>query len=202
MKKEIKSYQKNKLINNTIIVPVLYVPKTRELTFSRTFPVYHARKGEATCFVEKFWTAVQDDYDGYVVNPFKGLETEHSSFCRANFEPKYHTIRAGKKWQVGDIIKPMVWAGKPYHKTKDGLWKIQFAPNTVVQQVYDFETNKDGAMFINGNRLYYYGDLSKNDGLSPKDFLAWFQIKYDEKHTNKPFSGQIICWADKTKVNY
>lgn len=31
---------------------------SKVITFSRTFPAYHPRKGEPTYFVEKFWTSI------------------------------------------------------------------------------------------------------------------------------------------------
>ena len=109
------------------------------------------------------------------------------------FDPKLHTIRQGKKHKVGDRIKPMVWAGRPYNKTVEGLWKIQFAPPLELVEVYDFEL-KDGLFFIN-NELYAYNSsiealdkLAMNDGLFQGDLLEWFRYPKD-------FSGQIICWG-------
>lgn len=168
----------------------------REVTFSRTYPAYHPRKGEPTDFVDKIWKCLYDENRLYGVFEYQEEYDEHFGFeqCKNvhQFMPKLHTIRAGKKYKEGDFIKPMVWAEKPYRKTQTGLWKLQIAPEIQLKKVYDFELNKF-EFILNGCIL----DLSKlttlanNDGLTVDDFECWFNVK--------EFSGQVLCWSDNVR---
>lgn len=74
---------------------------SKVITFSRTFPAYHPKAGQPTYFVEKFWESIY----------LEKSDSEWLSACkRFNFNvglhgiysPKHHTIRAGKRWKVGD----------------------------------------------------------------------------------------------------
>ncbi len=135
----------------------------RVITFSKYFPAYHLKKGQETFFVEKFLSG-----------------------------DKKHTIRAGSRWNTGDIFSPRYWTGKPYNSKQE-----QFAPDTEILKVYSFEIN-EGCFMIN-NELYAYSSsvelldkLAENDGLSQIELLEWFRYPKD-------FKGQIICWRE---VNY
>ena len=104
-----------------------------------------------------------------------------------NSTPKFHTIRSGNRWKVGDKFSPRVWSCKPYRSKQ-----IVIAPDIEIKQTWSFEIeNKD--IFIDYN-LYSGAEnlIAKNDGLETNDFLNWF--KYP-----KPFSGQIISWDEKIK---
>lgn len=186
---------------------------SRILTFSRTFPAYHPRKGEPTFFVEAILTQLEIDYTSY--NYFDWLVKNNSeidsSFLenfmdsfKQNIQPKSHTIRNhAKPIKVSEFINPKCWAGKPYNKTKEGYWQIKFAPDIEVKKTWDFEIEVDddytcflidnkpfcemnSKMTTNTGQLDY---LAKNDGLNTLDLLYWF------KHPS-PFSAQIICWND------
>jgi hypothetical protein len=155
---------------------------SRVITFSRQFPSYHPKKGQPTYFVEK------------VCRGIHSWSKEAKEICDldvwASCIPKNHTIRAGKRWKVGDKFSPRVWSGKPYNSKQ-----IIIAPDIEIKKVWDFEI-KDGLFFI-GEDLYAYNSsvelldkLAENDGLNQIDLLNWF--KYP-----KEFSGQIISWNDK-----
>ncbi len=60
--------------------------------FSTVFPSYHYRVGESTYFVEKIRTGIQDDYFFELPNGTIAL-------------PKFHTIRAGKRFEVGEKLE-------------------------------------------------------------------------------------------------
>ena len=125
------------------------------------------------------------------------LPVEYLNFIRFDNEdifPKYTTIRAGSKWQPGDIILPVAWL-LPGGRFVKGNKRVQFADEFPVVKTWDFEIKILGMAFINNKRIYpdFLIEVAKNDGLNYPDFLAWF--KYP-----KPFKGQIICWSDK--VNY
>lgn len=165
---------------------------SRVITFSRVFPSYHPRKGEPTYFVEQI---------------IKGLPYSlHDDSAWGNIElctklvlaidkwkdlgRKYHTIRAGHRFKVGDKFSPRVWSGKPYASKQ-----IQFAPDIEVRKVYSFSIGL-AAIYIDQQRWIdkvFIGKVAGNDGLELQDFLDWFQYP-------KPFDGQVICWNEN--INY
>lgn len=151
------------------------------ITFSRTFPAYHPKKGQPTYFVEKFYKSIGiKNYDEErVFNPRLYVN---------EVEPKHHTIRAGNRWKVGDKFSPRVWSGKPY-KSK----QIIISEDVEIKQIWDFQKDLiSDKWYLNGIEMSSLSriDLAINDGLMYKDLLFWF---------NKPFSGQIICWNHEIK---
>jgi len=158
------------------------------ITFSRTYPSYHPRAGEPTYFVEKIlnslgYTKSKSDLlpsVADIVNDFMLLDGE---------QKKWHTIRAGHRFKVGDKFSPRVWSGKPYRSKM-----IQFAPDIEVKKTWNIIIYEDGCISIDGV-LYAYtssidprNELAKNDGLDLDDFEGWFPGSFD---------GQIICWNEK-----
>jgi hypothetical protein len=122
-----------------------------------------------------------------------------------DIDPKSHTIRAHKKpLKVGELINPKCWAGRPYNKTKEGYWKIKFAPDIEVKKQWDFEVKTDidySLVTIDDWNFYEENEhfvvngqafetLAKNDGLSLPDLKAWF--KWPEPSGEM----QIICWNE------
>src|SRR5690606_32324000 len=123
---------------------------SRVITFSRTFPAYHPRKGEPTYFVEQIQNCLCSMnlplYDKTVDPPLSFL----NSLTNENVGHKHHTIRAGHRWKAGDWFSPRVWSGKPYNSKQ-----IQFAPDIQIKKVWDLTINHDGLFVINGE-LYAY----------------------------------------------
>jgi hypothetical protein len=165
------------------------------ITFSRTYPSYHPKAGQPTYFVEKVWSAF-DKLGLPKLNSISEDLVPDSILSRLeDFQPKYHTIRAGHRWKAGDWFSPRVWSGKPYASKQ-----IQFAPDIQIKKVWRFNT--DGCDFFINDRLVAYSsspnelfltELATNDGLSEDDLLAWFQYPTE-------FDGQIICWNES--INY
>lgn len=174
---------------------------SKVITFSQTFPKGHPREGDPTFFVEKFWNAIKDEYptmdilklnepemDQKVKDFLASIPEEYAS--KGN---KSHTVRAGHRWNVGDMFSPRVWSGVPYNSPQ-----IKIGPDIEVKKVWNFKV-KDKAIFINEKRMTTTNVISviekvaMNDGLSFSQFLAWFKYPKD-------FDGQIICWKDS--VNY
>lgn len=166
----------------------------RVITFSRFFPSYHPKAGQPTYFVEKFWCSLFSEVPQQYREPFENYKnpTESILWSYRMHGRKYHTIREGSRWKVGDKFSPRVWSGRPYNSKQ-----VIIAPDTEVKKVWDFRML--GGMFaINGivktgeteghHELLEF--IAKNDGLSKDDLLKWFQFP-------KPFTGQIICWNDK-----
>jgi hypothetical protein len=175
------------------------------ITYSRQFPATHPRKGEPTGFVEKIW-------DGLI----ELGEISLSKCCELSREtgigdvtihqlkktlpqPKWHTIRAGHRWKVGDWFSPRVWSGKPYASKQ-----VEFAPPIQIKKIWDFDIRRD-YIFINRKcfgRFHPFNvflwELAKNDGLTQIEMIQWFSIH--PKTENLSFSGQILCWNES--VNY
>lgn len=177
------------------------------ITFSRTFPAKHPKAGQPTYFVEKIWKGLWDreksshhpaypqwqHYDQAF--PCIGDEKENIHV----HQPKHHTIRAGKRWKVGDQFSPRVWSGKPYRSKQ-----VEFAPAITIEKIWEFGISKDDYFLrdeagvirsIGFNKL---GEIAMNDGLERDDFEAWFAI-HPKKGENY-FTGQILSWSDK--INY
>jgi len=179
---------------------------SKVLTFSRTFPAYHPKKGQPTHFVEKIWKFLHDNtefpygsgdiidaYDKAFPIVFNLEENIH------NHKPKGHTVRSGHRWKVGDKFSPRVWSGKPYQSKQ-----IIIAPDIEVKKVWDFEMKPSNFIdecrfFINGNEIVFHGlfdRVAQNDGLNRLEFAHWFCGPDLMSNKRKPFSGQIICWDD------
>lgn len=177
----------------------------RVITFSRFFPAKHPKAGDPTCFVEKIYSAVGVGGD-YLHIPIPEVDNFLYKHDENFFDPKWHTIRAGKRWKVGDKFSARVWSGKPYASKQ-----IEFA-QIEIKKVFDFEMDPCGVFSING---YYFPSkdidyltsdqlmefiesederLANNDGLSAYDFHQWF--KCHPKKKDEGFSGQILCWSE------
>jgi hypothetical protein len=166
------------------------------LTVSRTFPKGHFREGELTFFVEKICRSV-DLIRGDVVHLIE-------SFMYANCYPKYHTIRAGQRWKIGDDISLRFWSGPPYRSKQVEFLKLKVV-NIWNIQIFQNETEWD--FFINGTKRgstawkHNYHEniidtLASNDGLRTSELLSWFK----PKKIPFQFAGQIITWSKD--INY
>lgn len=170
---------------------------SRVVTFSRTFPAYHPKKGEKTYFVEKIWKGLYDaEPSNYI--PFDGYWQCYDAIFPATEDykenihqhyPKYHTIRAGHRWKAGDKFSPRVWSGKPYASKMTTI-----APDIEIKKVWSFEiaANK---LFIDGKEITaaQWMELAKNDGLTVSEMLDWFRYP-------REFNGQVLCW--NANLNY
>jgi len=164
------------------------------ITFSRTFPAYHPKKGQQTYFVEKFWESyesIESDISK-VLTPLVPYIQEYKSSNDFNYTKhgaKNHTIRSGNRWKEGDYFSPRVWSGKPYNSPM-----ITIAPDTLIVKVWDIVVVvKDRHVFLNDvcytddSFEFIMSELAKNDGLTADELKQWF---------NKPMEGQIICWSN------
>ncbi len=164
---------------------------SKVITFSRTFPAYHSRKGQPTYFIEKINKALGFEYG----IPF-GEETEkhfadqgvaYSHNVYSICPPKYHTIRSGNRFKVGEKFSPRVWSGKPYASKQ-----VIIAPDIQIKKIFEFEVTKSDYI-LQGKKLNLpeLEKLAKNDGLTSIQLEDWFP---------KLFVGQVICWNEN--VNY
>lgn len=137
------------------------------LTFSKVFPAKHPKAGEATEFVTKILAYLE-------------------GWCEVNL-PKYHTIRAGTRWKVGDMASLRVWSGPPYRSKQ-----VEFAQVEVVK-TWDIDYN--GTYWFINDAVVSTDTMqivALNDGLTWEDFSAWFAIH--PKMEEEGFCGQIISW--------
>ena len=176
---------------------------SRVIIFSRYFPSYHPRKGDPTFFIEKIWKELKTgnhrdgEYSVWTKYP-RLMKDGHwqlphlwrDQMCDEKFSPKYHTIRAGNRWKVGDKFSPRAWSGLPYRSKQ-----IQFAPVIEIKKIFKFEMDLNGVYSIDGKYLDQdkYEILARNDGLTEEDMFYWFMPNYDKP---KEFTGQILCWNE------
>lgn len=175
------------------------------ITISRFFPSYHPLKGKPTYFVEKFLRSIYYGKTPILNDHFEKLNKDYPYACdfRAelahpmNFDPKHHTIRAGKRWKDGDMASVRCWSGVPYHSKQ-----IIIAPD-VKLKVLDIslrittvngKKSNIGAILINDKVWFDWDLLAKNDGLTQEQLTQWFL-------PNAPFEGQILIWNNE-KINY
>jgi len=176
---------------------------SKVITFSRVFPSYHPRAGEATGFIYMIWKSIGRPDSNFVWPELKHHWINYESVVN-DIHPKHHTIRAGHRFKVGDWFSPRVWSGKPYRSKQ-----IQFAPDIHIRKVWDFEVDAVGVYAIakSGEQLKYTFQpidnqtydmddrIAQNDGLNPEDFYWWFS-RSPEFQKQKGFLGQIICWNE------
>lgn len=163
---------------------------SRVITFSRNFPAYHKKAGQPTHFVEKVVRSLHE----MGVRPFD-VSCEFNEEMYYLCEGKHHTIRAGKRWKVGDWFSPRVWSGKPYASKQ-----IQFAPDIEIKKIWEFDIIREQVVL--DSRLYAplhpmssrFQEVAKNDGLTAIEMIQWFNIH--PKKTAIGFGGQILCWNE------
>lgn len=182
---------------------------SKVITFSRFFPAGHVRAGEPTNFVEKIASGLYSMFplgvDAKFYNELGRIASSDwpdevlRSYVSTKWEPKFHTIRAGRRFKPGDKFSPRVWSGKAYRTPQ-----IIIAPDIEVKNTWDivlrFRSGKCNARLSNGAVAYYeypslVNDIAKNDGLLLEDFASWF----NPKNIELEFSGQIICWNEQIK---
>ena len=169
---------------------------SRVITFSRVFPAHHPKAGQPTFFVEKIWAS-----RGFPEH-FRTLESLKNEafnyFSKFKDVPKHHTIRQGRRWQVGQKFSPRVWSGKPYQSKQ-----IIIGPDIEIVKTWDIDMirNENGTINVTIAKSLdpRLNVVSANDGLSPEDFNDWFNTN-PKFRKEKKFVGQIICWNHN--VNY
>lgn len=160
--------------------------KTYVLTLSQTFPVYHPRKGEPTCFEQKVFRSTYKEFCGVDVYKDDWLKAQE----RPKFEPaKLHTIRGNYElWrkrfdeiEAGQAcLSIRKWTGKPYASKQEELTKLTYKDG-IGMQLLCFAGNfskKDRELhrpIVGGTTEVDYKELATNDGLSLQDWEDWFK---------------------------
>lgn len=156
--------------------------KTYVLLISRYFPAKHPRAGRNTYFVAKICKAI-----GLKTGP--GIETM--------MPQKIHTIRANYDLWVkraeeinagGAVLSIRYWSGRPYQSKQLEFCKLE----RIGIQKLGFSSGKIHYPFIDVDKASSLDIevIAQNDGLSLKDFEAWFK-GYD---LSKPMA--IIHFTD------
>lgn len=166
---------------------------SKVIILSRNYPSYHPRVQQKTLFVEKFLKAFEHEkwYADHIYKLGQILGYDYvDSMLQVcdSVPPKYHTIRGGKRWKVGDTFSPRIWSGIPYRSPM-----ITIAPDITIEKTFDFEIIHAGCVYVDDKNMWADGnieELAKNDGLEVKDLLEWFKFPTE-------FDGQIICWNKK-----
>lgn len=171
---------------------------SKVITFSRNFPSYHLKEGKPTYFVEKLLkslyiiTPLMEEYFANLNPDYPEISDFRGSLLHPmNFHPKYHTIRAGRRFKKGDYFSPRIWSAKPYNSKQ-----IILASDIEIKNTWDIEiempirkfqlTNDEGTwwQYDKGNTIQ---QIATNDGLEIEELWNWFP---------KTFEGQIICWNE------
>lgn len=109
---------------------------------------------------------------------------------KADFIPKTHTIRKGRRWKAGDKIHMATGVRTPkYTQFNKGLAGLDTVISVQEIQIKNMFNDRDG-IFVDGRKL---DDkeiilLAMNDGFNSVDELwDWFPMQ--------DFEGQIIHWT-------
>lgn len=104
---------------------------------------------------------------------------------------KPHTIRAGRRWQVGMGIQFYENARQPTMRK----FRADAVATVVQRIVIEMPVRLPGvAVYVDGRPLSLIEceTLAHGDGFeSARDLVQWFQ-----KTHSLPFEGQLICWTD------
>lgn len=144
--------------------------KTYIITLSKTFPVYHPRKGELTNFKEQFLSkvkkhTVRGNYELWK----KRIDEVNEGIAKLEVRQWSSKPYASKQELVDTLLKGQVGI-QPINLTIDWFGKTKGILAYV--KLEDFET-----------RLIDVKELVENDGLSLQDFFDWF---------NKPLENPCV----------
>jgi len=165
------------------------MPKVR--TLSRTFMKGHPRAGEPTYFVEKFLLSRMSM--GMHISELKKYDSLVSPEAKAEL-PKHHTVRMGRHFKPVDEITLGVWSGKPYRSKLNMFWSGPIRSVDIFIECFGdgrFVLHKIGTSI---NYILSLDEVAKNDGLSTKDFRAWFNLP------TGIHDAQILIW--NPEINY
>lgn len=156
--------------------------KTYVLTVSRHFPAKHPRSGESTFFPARIQNGLGDSH--YISSPTSKIHT-----IRANYDlwkKRIDEVNTGEA-----ILSIRYWTGKPYASKQEQFATLSKTSGTGVQKVC-FPKDSDPFVYDDFGYLCKVDKaiLANNDGLSLKDFEAWFK-GYD---LSKPMA--IIHFTD------
>lgn len=143
---------------------------------AKTFMKGHPLAGEPTWFVQK------------ILHSF--LPPQYKPATQVGYPKKFHTIRKGNRFKVGEIVSLRTWEDKPYRSKQQ-----EFARPTV-KKIWTFKIFRSPNFILyeiagEAVTLAKLKRIAENDGLELEDFQNWF---------DKDFIGQIICWTEN--INY
>lgn len=178
------------------------------IMISRTFPKKHPKAGQPTMFVEQIWKGlpISAEYSIYIKLPklLKSGKWQVPITWRGELNKlnaKLHTLRAGKRWKVGEIASLRVWSGAPYRSKQIEIAQVE------LKQVWGIKIDIIGNITIKQGKKSFlthvyakgFTDLANNDGLDRQDLVDWLKCHPKRKKGKYLFDGQIVCWSDKIK---
>jgi len=137
------------------------------ITLSQVFPVTHSRKGEPTGFKDKFLAAIKQDGEWWKLHTI-----------RANYElwkKRFEKIEKGEA-----CLSIRQWSGKPYRSKQVEIARLTREDGIGLQELRIVSEKYKGRGIMLGyvdgeQKSDFFHTLSKNDGLSFKDWFEWFK---------------------------
>lgn len=152
------------------------------MTLSKSFPLTHSRKREAT----DFSTKLRRTLDGK-----QGDRKIHT--IRSNYTQWKHNL--DKVIDKQYFISVREWSGRPYHTKQIELYRIYAKVSYQSIRLVYRAADKSVSCTIDGRVFTDLDLLAKNDGLSRQDFLEWyFPILSEDR--DRSFEGIIIHFTD------
>lgn len=163
------------------------------LAFSQKF-----KDNTPTYFIEKIWRGLflnglgnghlSYKYDCWHKNMFGAYWD--GSILSNDYLPighKLHTIRAGARWEPGDIIHFCINARTPNYFQFAPVVEVVSVQSIEIKWIANLETGKGVTVCIDGEYHVDIAQLAQNDGFpSVEAFFNWF---------SEDFTGQIIHWT-------
>ena len=132
--------------------------KTYVITLSKTFPSWHPRRGDLTCFASH-------------------LRISKIHTIRANYpfwEKRIKEIQAGRA-----VLSIRQWTGKPYASKQEEIARLTSEYGVGIQRLYIYNIDGVYRYCVWDEGKYPYGvdpcELARKDGLSFVDWRDWFK---------------------------
>lgn len=174
---------------------------SKVITFSMAFPRGHRRETDPTGFNAKLLSAFAT----------LGYEVIEPEYWKANWAPKWTTIRGGFSRRAGQYFSPRQWSGRPYNSKQ-----FIIAPDIKIARVWEVQicfaknNHSERPMPFNYERTFFRDTgetrwremsmspkiMAANDGLELEDFCSWF----NPRGMDIVFSGQIITWNPSLEI--
>lgn len=133
---------------------------TYVITLSKTFPVTHHRKGEATNFADKVRAAISS------ADEWQKLHT-----MRGNYDllkKRFEQIEKGEA-----CLSVRQWTGKPYCSKQVEIMRLTREDGIGLQRMTVAGNSTLHPIFVDGTSVKA-DELAYNDGLSSPDWFNWF----------------------------
>lgn len=152
------------------------------MTLSRSFPLTHSRKREATDFARKLQNTLSGKQEDRKIHTI-----------RSNYTQWKHNLDKVREKEF--FISVREWTGRPYHSQQRELFRITQNVGYQSFQIFYKAEDKSCSCLIDGKEFTDLELLAKNDGLSLADFIDWY-FPHLEQDRDRCFYGVIIHFTD------